>query len=821
MDQSNRNIQLGQKSVYAEQGDVYVTYAGERRIPHALTPPPFLTEIFLGRQDDLQLIHDKLFASGSNLLLVNGEGGIGKTTIASKYYHTYQHEYIHVAWVLSEKSIANALLLLAVPLNLQFDERMNTDERIGLLLAALMNLEKPCLLVIDNANELSDLEANYQRLRRSSNFHLLLTTRITHFERAEACAINGLPQDDALALFKKYYRVLDDGEEALFFQIREAVGGNTLVLELLAKNLVGQNRLKPRYSLSNLLADLQSQGLLQLSHSQAVGTDYQSKGAMRRETPEAIISAMYDLSGLPAQEGALLSVFAVLPAESIPFARLETLLPGLPELDTCLLSLAQKGWIEYNEATISFKCSPVVQEVTRQKNPGLREDCTMLVNTLIEKLGYDGRHMTGSSYDEAHLYARYAEAVMKTFLMKPDDNLLALSERTGNYHRITGNLERSLFFFEHLTQVCKTLLEGAPDDPALKNNLATSYSELGTTHKAMGNLQQALTCFEQSNRLGKELFDTYPQDALCKGFLAISCQYLGDTHKAMGNLEQALTFFEQSNQLEKALSDAAPQDVGFKHELAISCQHLGITHKALGNLKEALDFFEQYHRLEKELVDVYPQNVEFKYNLAASYQFLGSTHTALGNLKEALDFSGQYHRLEKELADAYPQNVEFKDSLAISCQHLGITHTALGNLKEALDFFEQYHQLEKELADVYPRNVGFKNGLALSCQCLGGTHQALGNLKEALDFFEQYHQLEKELADVYPRNVEFKNNLALSYQWLGWFYEDKLQDLNQGQAYYRLSKSLLLELVSSFPGYVQFKQSLDWVTSRLPDEADE
>ncbi|MBK7364078.1 MAG: tetratricopeptide repeat protein [Nitrosomonas sp.] len=677
MDQSNRNIQQDQKSVYAEQGDVYVTYAGERRIPHALTPPPFLTEIFLGRQDDLQLIHDKLFAPSSNLLLVNGEGGIGKTTIASKYYHTYQHEYIHVAWVLSEKSIANALLLLAVPLNLQFDERMNTDERIGLLLAAWMNLEKPCLLVIDNANELSDLEANYQRLRRCSNFHLLLTTRITHFERAEACAINGLPQDDALTLFEKYYRALDDDEKALFFPIREAVGGNTLVLELLAKNLAGQNRLKQRYSLADLLAELQSQGLLQLSHSQAVGTDYQSKGAMRRETPEAIISAMYDLSGLPPQESALLSVFAALPAESIAFATLKTLLPDLPEPDTYLLSLAQKGWIEYNEATLSFKCNPVVQEVARQKNPGLREDCATLVYMFIEKLTYEGTHITGSSYNEALLYARYAEAVIKTFAKQPDHTLGVLSERTGNYHRITGNLEYSLFFFE------------------------------------------------------------------------------------------------------------------------------------------------QYNQFEKELFDAYPHNVEFKNSLAISCQYLGDTHTALGNLKLALTYFEQYNQLEKELFDAYPHNVGFKNSLAISCQYLGDTHTALGNLKLALTYFEQCNQFEKELFDAYPHNVEFKNSLAISCQYLGDTHTALGNLKLALTYFEQYHQLEKELFDAYPHNVRFKNGLVLSYQWLGWFYEDKFQDLNQAQAYYRQSRNLLLELVSSSPDHAQFKQNLDWVTSRLPDEADE
>lgn len=726
MDQTTRNIQQGQKSVYVEQGDVYVTYAGERRIPHALTPPPFLTEIFLGRQDDLQLIHDKLFAPGSNLLLVNGEGGIGKTTIASKYYHTYQHEYIHVAWVLSEKSIANALLLLAVPLGLQFDERQDTAQRLEVLLTALMNLEKPCLLVIDNANELLDLEASYQHLRRCSNFHLLLTTRITDFKRAVACAINGLSQDDALALFEKYYRILDGNEKALFFQIREAVGGNTLVLELLAKNLAGENRLKQRYSLASLLADLQSQGLLQLSHSQAVDTDYQSKGAMRRETPEAIVSAMYDLSGLPAQESALLSVFAVLPAENIAFAVLETLLPGLPELDTCLLSLAQKGWIEYNETTISFKCSPVVQEVILQKNLHLRQDCTSLVNVLIEKLTYEScGHITGALYTDALLFARYAETVLSVFQHQPDYNLAILSENTGNFHSITGNLEQSRHIFECYTQFCKILLEEASNNPEFKNVLAVSYAKLGTTHSALGDLEQALV------------------------------------------------------------------------------------------------FFEQYNQLEKELHHDFPQNVEFKNNLAISHQFLGKMHTTLNNLERALTCFEQFNQLAEELFDVCKQNVDFKNGLATSCQFLGKTHKALGNLELALTFFEQGNQLAKELFDAYPQNVGFKHNLAISCQYLGETHTALGNLDQALTFFEQYNQLEKELFDAYPQNAEFKHGLALSCQHIGRFYQEKLRDLNQAYAYYRLSKSLLLELVSSSPGHAQFKQDLDWVNSKLSDEADE
>ncbi len=79
------------------------------------------------REDDLQAIYDLLLAPQSHLLLLNGQGGIDKTSIAAQYFHRYRSEYRHVAWVLSDRNIANALLLLATPLGLRFDDNMDTD----------------------------------------------------------------------------------------------------------------------------------------------------------------------------------------------------------------------------------------------------------------------------------------------------------------------------------------------------------------------------------------------------------------------------------------------------------------------------------------------------------------------------------------------------------------------------------------------------------------------------------------------------------------------------------------------------------------------
>ena len=203
--------------------------------PHALTADPFNSPDFLGRKDELQQLHNQLFSGNHMLFLVNGVGGVGKTSLAARYYQTYKHLYAHVAWVLSEKSIADALLLLATSLQLQLDPQLPIEQRLEILLTKLANLDKPSLLVIDNANEIEDLQANYISLNRCENFHILLTTRITKFEKVKLFPVNGLPETEAIELFKKYYTGHQESEDTLLKEIIVAVGNNTLIVEILAR----------------------------------------------------------------------------------------------------------------------------------------------------------------------------------------------------------------------------------------------------------------------------------------------------------------------------------------------------------------------------------------------------------------------------------------------------------------------------------------------------------------------------------------------------------------------------------------------------------
>ncbi len=764
---NNENINNATFSNVQQQTNIttqYVTY-GNHKLPRYLTQKPFYTDFFIGRDEDLTAIEADYLQHHHLLVLVNGEGGMGKTTLAAQYWFRHESRYKHLAWVFADSGIGNAILSLANALGVQFQPQDDAHTQIARMTAAINNLETPCLLVLDNANNATDLEAYLGVLRRLSNCHILLTSRVTALHDVSVHRVQPLDKDSATQVFKKHYPKHSDAEESLLAALLHAVGYNTLVIELLAKNLAVFNKFQTQYSLATLVSDLQERGLLAIQ-IKPVKTLYQAD-SLRTATPDLIIAAMYDVSALTDTERFLLHNFAVLPAENIPYSVFMHLLPPDPAdaYDDALTSLQQKGWIDFYDDTQEFKISPVIQQIAKSKNAtALLDDCKTLINTLIDGLHPDKIH--DDNYKMSTIFTRYAETVVAAF-ETPQYNAALLCERMGTYYTTVGNLERAMYFYEK----CRVL--------------------------------------------SKELCALQPDNAYSKNELAIAYQHLGNTHTSLGNLDKASGFYEEYNRLEKELYAAYPNNVKFKNSLAISYSKLGETHTALGNLDKALGFYEEYNRLEKELYAAYPNNVGFKNGLAISYSKLGNTHTSLGNLDKALGFYEEDLKLTKALYAAYPNNVEFKNGLAISYEKLGSTHSSLGNLDKALEFYEERNRLAAALYAAYPNNVEFKNGLAISYSKLGSTHSSLGNLDKALELHEKSNILIKKLYAAYPNNVEFKNGLAISYAQLGVFSNDNLKDKAKARAYFKQAEILWQELVRDAPQYVVFQQFLGMVQEIL------
>ncbi len=807
---SGQNVNIGDRQ------EIHHHY-GDKKIPRNLTNPPFDPPVFLGREAELEALHARIFGSDDFLMLVNGQGGMGKTSFAAKYWKRYQHEYQHRAFFFVGNGIENALLGLAPTLEVTFPDTMPGRERLKLLLQHIAELERPCLLVLDNANDAAELDALYPLLRTCNNCHLLLTSRLAALRESPTHPIGALPDELALQLFQRHYPQHRAEDDVLFFRILRAVGGNTLVVELLAKNLRSINTNEVFYSLGDLLTDLQGQGLLRLREQAAIQVDWQQ---FEKSTPEQIVSAMYDLRPLAPEALALLSAFSVLPAEDISYDLLKTLLAPAEAraFSQQLSNLHQQGWLEKNDinARPHYKCSPVVQEVVRNKNPQLLADCEGLIDQLNEKLDYEtgSGHLLNASYEEAALFARYAETVVQGIGV-PGYDLGILCERIASYYTTTGDLGRALLFQEKYLIINRALLAAEPDNAAFKNGLAISYEKLGETHSSLGNLSQAMAFFEQANQLEKELQKDYPENMDFKHGLAISYRKLGSTHSALGNHPQALALFKQYYQQSIELHEAFPANLPYKNSLAISFSDLGSAYIVLGDLSQALTLFEQYNQLEKELHEAYPAKVSFKNSLAISYEKLGSTHKALGNLPKALAFFAQETKLFEELQEAYPANVSFKEGLGWANQFLGNCHYSSGNLDSALTQYSEMKQIFKGLKETYPQKVKFKNGLAISYSKLGTIHSALGNLPQALASFEQFNQLIQELHEAYPVNVDFKKGLAISNLFLGQFHWDQLKDRIKARDYLQQGYALYEALVRDFPDYQEFKGNYEWVKKAL------
>lgn len=688
---------------------IYIIDGKQVSLPRYLGSLPLIPNNFFGRENELKEIHNLLFHGENLLLLVNGEGGIGKTTLAAKYYQQYDAAYQHLAWVFAERNLAEALLMLARHLEIDFPPEMENKARLELQLQKMRNLPKPCLLVIDNANDLHELSEHYTALRKCPNFHILLTSRITEFEAITPLKIEGLPPAQALELFKKHYPKHSAAEDALFYEIHAAVGANTLVLELIAKNLKANNPLKLHYSLADLAADIQK-GLLHLRHTKEILSDWY-KG--RKADVKEIIRAMYDLSGLSVEERALLSVFAVLPAEAIAFEVLEDLLTNSPNLTENLLSLAQKGWLEYKEETTTFKISPIIQEMCKIQNAAsLLVDSEDLIYNLINKLEYEPgiRHFVNISYEQATIFVHYAESLVSSFDI-PHYNIGVLYERIGNYHQTMGNLLQAFFYYEKGIEIEKELFKNYSENAEYKNGLANSYQNLGDIYKDVSNLEKALTFYQNSTNLFNQLFKTYPLNINFKNNLARSYLKLGDVYTILNNLEEALTFYVNSanlfNQLFKTYFS-----INFKEGLAVSYERLGTINISLGNLEKALTYYENEIILFKELYESYPANVSFKNGLAVSYQILGKIYKDINNLEKSFMFHKKSLQLTKELYEAYPANVEFKNGLAVSYQWLGWFFQNKMNEKEkAKEYYELSKTLLEELVQSAPLYVEFQNNL--------------------------------------------------------------------------------------------------------------
>ncbi len=187
---------------------------------------------FVGRKEELKKV-DELLNQNATLLLLNGIGGIGKSTLASYYLNQKKDEFDYYGFVQVNEDIK---LSLASAFSTSLDLKSEKiDDLFNETMNKLQNLEGKKLLIIDDVKEMDNQldEMNTLMTLKNSGFQILFTSRETK-EYIPQYFLDIMSVEDARELFLKYYPT---DEINKVDKILEYLDYHTLFIEITAKTL--------------------------------------------------------------------------------------------------------------------------------------------------------------------------------------------------------------------------------------------------------------------------------------------------------------------------------------------------------------------------------------------------------------------------------------------------------------------------------------------------------------------------------------------------------------------------------------------------------
>ncbi len=731
---------------------------GRNTGPIYLSPtrqPPLAAHLVLGRQKDLDAIAEHL-AKGDHLLLLNGMGGVGKSTLAGCYMERSASGYRHIAWVnYTGNFAADCVREVNDYRTLAFEPEGNTEAQFEQLLRAMERLPAPNLLVVDNLNTLAHVADAATCARHLPNGWKVLLTAREHDDRFPRHDVGVLALPDARELFLRNRPLKPAEHTEDLDQLLELVGRHTLVVELLAKTTAGQG-----WTLAKMRQRLLAEGLTRLDTKVEVGTTHSNH---QRQRMAAYVSALFDinLAQLSEEERWLLAQLSMLPAWVHPCSLLEEMfffqIKKLPEripvfarfkrlffpkekkvehqsrlnkdaLHSLLYGLTKKGFLEkqishYPTYTLleaeapeedGFYMHPILKEVVREKEQPGYERCKEMVEFFIDK--YD---LTDGSRNPVLAFPWLPYSDILAARLPDHERTAVLANNLSWVYLEKGDLDAALEWQLKANSIFEKVL--GKNHP----HLANLYNNLSAIHQAKSDLAPALEWQLKAIAIFKKaLKENHPH-------LASAYNNLSEIYRAQGDLGAALEWQLKAIAIRgNALKENHPN-------LATSYCNLSEIYRAQGDLDAALEWQLKAIAIRKKgLEENHPA-------LAESFNNLSAIHHDKGDLDAALEWQLKSIAIkEKALGESHP-------SLAASYNNLSLIHHDKGHLAMALEWqLKAIVITEKVLGEYHPDLAKSLVNLAIIYDEMNEPRLALPLLQWAVDFFQQRFPQEHPQLDV-------------------------------------------------------------------------
>ena len=738
-----------------EEADRYYNKTSDDDVRlHQLTNPPPKGNELLHRDSTVSDLQ-KLIENDKNIVLVNGLGGIGKTSIARKVYHNIKDQYKHIAWIEYQESLKRSLLSSLYI----FDSIKDESIRYKLIEQFLANSKSDTILFIDNVNNTVSDDPSLSVLLGICARVVMTSRRSNNMQDFTPIHIGFLCPEQCIDVFYEYYKF--DKSRAQIETVKKLVklvSCHTLSVELLAKSAN-----VPGYDLLEYLYDLIRYGfgypdlLIETNHSKQAKTIAQH------------LITLFEFVNVSEEQKRILKNFAILPSMEIP----TDIRKWIECKNGDLMRLNELGWISVTEN--SYIMPDIVKESIRMQINTISINDYM---KLIENMSKNDYIKGTDDYITALVRLKIAEAVIDEFKNEKTEIMGDLLNNIAVSHLNQGEYDKALEYSKMALSICEEVLgKDYTSTATIYNNMGLVYFRQGDYPKALELNHKALTINEKV--LGKE----HPDTATTYNNIALVYIRQGEYPKAFEWCHKAL------NIREKVMGKEHPDTATTYNDIASVYYSQGDYAKALEWYHKALNIYEKELGKEHTATSTKYNNIALVYwhkgeyakafewihmvlyirekvlgkehpDTATTYHDIASVYYSQGDYANALEW---YHKAlaihEKVLGKEHPLNAATYNNIALVYIRQGEYNKALEWCHKALNI------CEKVLGKEHPDTADTYNDIALVYWHQGEYAKALEWNHMALNIYE------KVLGKEHPSTATAYNNIAIVYHSKGEYHK--------------------------------------------------
>ena len=536
--------------------DGEVNFYEKHKVPKQLSSKLGGKEKIIGREKELNDIDDKL-KDPNALLLINGIGGIGKSTIASYYLYIQKEQFDYYGFF---DGLDGFVPELRSSLGIKSEK---SEEAFLEALTKLRTLEGKKLLVFD---DLKISDTNRWQLERilaltNSGYKVLFTSRET-IDNVNDYPLDVLSLEDTKKLFKSIYPTKTEEDEELLEKILGYLDNHAFFVEKTAYSV------KRSQSLQDILNKFES-------------GEFPRVCVRYKENFNNLLNELFSFGSLDDEEALTLKCLSSLPSIEIGLEKLQYIFQRQKdvEFENLLDYLCEKGWLGKLEG--GYKLHQIIKEYIIANHTPSFEDLKIVLEQL-------GKLMENSSDVQVAVNNRenivYFESLANLLERLEWGNLEVgtFFHHSGNIQYYLGEYKKAQEYYLKALEIRKKVLgTNHPDTTATYNNLAGLYELKGKYEKALEYYLKALEIREKV--LGTEHPDT-----------ATTYNNLARHYWSKGKYEKALEYYLKALEIrEKVLGTEHPDTAVSYHNLAIFYFGQRNFEEAYGFMKKAIDIWEK------------------------------------------------------------------------------------------------------------------------------------------------------------------------------------------------------------------------------------